>query len=411
MQLKLTARHDNPSDATRQYAEAKLSKLDRRLHDLTLVEVTFSRERNPSIADDHIVDAVVHTKGPNLVARESAPTYEAAIDRLLDKLERQVERYRDKRTVENAAAVAERAAGASRRPDRAAARRDRGVSPAAPPGRPCAAGAAVSQPGEHGRAADQAEVAVRLRVVAEAAFGERVVLLGEQPGRPGRLEHLLEQLLGVAAPAGAQVRLDQPRRADVEAALGAGQPVVPPVAVDDRRRCAAPPRPSAPWRGSADRRRARARTARSRATTRRSPRRRRRRSRRRRRRSSRARARSSRIRSRNSTQSARSGSPRSACTCERPVDGEPAHHLRVDVVAGRQPGLPDAVVRLVPAPLDGLHHRLDDPPVLVAHRAAGLDDRCEQIGDRARRRRAGSAGWRRCRRGRAGTRRTRAACR
>ena len=100
MQLKLTARHDNPSDATRQYAEAKLSKLDRRLHDLTLVEVTFSRERNPSIADDHTVDAVVHTKGPNLVARESAATYEAAIDKLLDKLERQVERYRDKRTVE-----------------------------------------------------------------------------------------------------------------------------------------------------------------------------------------------------------------------------------------------------------------------------------------------------------------------
>ncbi len=100
MQLKLTARHDNPSDAARRYAEAKLSKLDRRLHDLTLVEVTFSRERNPSIADDHTVEAVVHTKGPNLVARESAPTYETAIDRLLDKLQRQVERYRDKRTVE-----------------------------------------------------------------------------------------------------------------------------------------------------------------------------------------------------------------------------------------------------------------------------------------------------------------------
>ena len=100
MQLKLTARHDNPSDATREYAEAKLSKLDRRLHDLTLVEVTFSRERNPSIADDHVVEAVVHTKGPNLVASESAATYEAAIDKLMDKLQRQVARYREKRTVE-----------------------------------------------------------------------------------------------------------------------------------------------------------------------------------------------------------------------------------------------------------------------------------------------------------------------
>lgn len=100
MQLKLTARHDHLSDEVRQYAETKLAKLDRRLHDLTLVEVTFSLEHNPSIADDHTVDAVVYTKGPSLVARESAATYEAAIDRLVDKLERQVERYRDKRTHE-----------------------------------------------------------------------------------------------------------------------------------------------------------------------------------------------------------------------------------------------------------------------------------------------------------------------
>ena len=100
MQVKITARHDNPGDAVRQYAEAKLSKLDRRLHDLTLIEVIFSREHNPSIANGHTVEAIVHTKGPHLVATESAATYEAAIDRLLDKLERQVERYRDKRTLE-----------------------------------------------------------------------------------------------------------------------------------------------------------------------------------------------------------------------------------------------------------------------------------------------------------------------
>lgn len=100
MRLQITARHDNLSDAQVKYAETKLAKLDRRLHDLALVEVTFTRERNPSITDDHTVEAVVHAKGQNLVASEAAPTYEAAIDRLLDKLERQVERYRDKRTVE-----------------------------------------------------------------------------------------------------------------------------------------------------------------------------------------------------------------------------------------------------------------------------------------------------------------------
>ena len=100
MRLQVKARNGHLPESVRAYAEKRLSKLDRRLHDLTLVEVTLSQEHNPSISDDHSAEGVVHTKGPTLVARESALTYEAAIDRLVDKLERQVERYRDKRTHE-----------------------------------------------------------------------------------------------------------------------------------------------------------------------------------------------------------------------------------------------------------------------------------------------------------------------
>ena len=55
--------------------------------------------------DDHVAEAVVYTKGPNIVARESATTYEAAVDQLVDKLERQIERYRDKRVLEPRRAV------------------------------------------------------------------------------------------------------------------------------------------------------------------------------------------------------------------------------------------------------------------------------------------------------------------
>jgi putative sigma-54 modulation protein len=100
MQLQIKAHHGSVSDSVRAYAEKRLSKLSRRLYPQTVVEVTFSRENNPSIRDDHVVEAVVFTKGPNLVARESATTYEAAVDQLVDKLERQIERYRDKRVLE-----------------------------------------------------------------------------------------------------------------------------------------------------------------------------------------------------------------------------------------------------------------------------------------------------------------------
>jgi ribosomal subunit interface protein len=99
MQLQLKA-HGALSDSVRTYAEKRLSKLSRRLHEQTVVEVTFSRENNPSIRDDHVAEAIVYPKGPNIVARESATTYEAAVDRLVDKLERQIERNRDKRVLE-----------------------------------------------------------------------------------------------------------------------------------------------------------------------------------------------------------------------------------------------------------------------------------------------------------------------
>ena len=100
MRLQVTVRHGHVNDAIRSYVETKFTKLERRLHDATQIEVVLDRERNPKIADDHIVEATIHTKGPTLHGRESAKTYEAATDLLIDKLERQVERYRDKRVHE-----------------------------------------------------------------------------------------------------------------------------------------------------------------------------------------------------------------------------------------------------------------------------------------------------------------------
>jgi len=100
MRLQIRSRHGHVTDSARRYAEEKVGKLGKRVHELTVVELTLSRQHNPSIADDHAAEAVVRTKGSTIVVRERAATWEAAIDRLVDKLERQVERYRDKRTHE-----------------------------------------------------------------------------------------------------------------------------------------------------------------------------------------------------------------------------------------------------------------------------------------------------------------------
>jgi putative sigma-54 modulation protein len=119
MRLQVTVRHGHVNDSIRSYVEGKIRKLDRRLHDETLIEVVLDRERNPKIASDHVVEATVHLKGPTLHGREAATTYEAATDLLVDKLERQIERHRDKRVHEprRRASAGERAVPSAEEPE------------------------------------------------------------------------------------------------------------------------------------------------------------------------------------------------------------------------------------------------------------------------------------------------------
>jgi putative sigma-54 modulation protein len=100
MQLQVKGKNVEVSPSIRNYAEQKLGKLSRTLPDLTQVELELSSERNPSIAARHVAEATVWTKGPTLRAREAAVDMKAAIDELVDKLERQVKRYKEKRHVE-----------------------------------------------------------------------------------------------------------------------------------------------------------------------------------------------------------------------------------------------------------------------------------------------------------------------
>ena len=98
MRLQVKGRNVEVSDQLRRYAEEKLGRLERQLADPTQVELELAIEQNPSIADDHIAEATIWTKGPTLRARESSSAFESSIDQLAAKLERQVQRYRAKRS-------------------------------------------------------------------------------------------------------------------------------------------------------------------------------------------------------------------------------------------------------------------------------------------------------------------------
>jgi putative sigma-54 modulation protein len=93
MQFQVKGRNLEVSEAIRSYAEQKLAKLERQLQD-PRVELELAVERNPSIAANHVAEATIWTKGPVLRAREASSDMRASIDQLVDKLERQVTRYR-----------------------------------------------------------------------------------------------------------------------------------------------------------------------------------------------------------------------------------------------------------------------------------------------------------------------------
>jgi putative sigma-54 modulation protein len=97
MQLHVKGKNLEVNDSIRNYVERKLHKLDRRVHELTEVEIELAVERNPSIAESQVAEATVHLKGHTLRARETARDMKGAIDQLVDKLVRQVKDLHDKR--------------------------------------------------------------------------------------------------------------------------------------------------------------------------------------------------------------------------------------------------------------------------------------------------------------------------
>jgi putative sigma-54 modulation protein len=97
MQLQIKGKNLDVSDSIRTYAERKLAKLNKMVHDDAWVEVELAVEKNPSVADNQVAEATVGLKGQTLHAREASRDMKASIDALTEKLLRQVRETRDKK--------------------------------------------------------------------------------------------------------------------------------------------------------------------------------------------------------------------------------------------------------------------------------------------------------------------------
>lgn len=93
MQLNLTGHHVDITDSLRSYVSGKLERLERHSDQLTQVYVVLTVEKQR-----HKAEATMHLNGSSVFADTVHADMYAAIDGLVDKLDRQVKRHKEKRT-------------------------------------------------------------------------------------------------------------------------------------------------------------------------------------------------------------------------------------------------------------------------------------------------------------------------
>ncbi len=91
MQVSVTFRHMESSDALRKYAEEKTERLSKYLFEPIEVHWVLSIEKIR-----HIADATVAANGVAIKAQEDTQDMYSAIDSVIDKLENQVRRHKER---------------------------------------------------------------------------------------------------------------------------------------------------------------------------------------------------------------------------------------------------------------------------------------------------------------------------
>jgi putative sigma-54 modulation protein len=91
MQMSLTVRHGEATDAIKQYAREEVEGLSKFFERLVEADIVLDQEGHR-----HIVEVRVHTSNDTHFASFEADDFRTAIDRTIDKLRRQLKRHKGK---------------------------------------------------------------------------------------------------------------------------------------------------------------------------------------------------------------------------------------------------------------------------------------------------------------------------
>jgi putative sigma-54 modulation protein len=93
MQINITGHHVDLTPALRAYVTEKMQRINRHFDSVISMNVILSVEKL-----QHQAEATLHTAGKSLFANASDTDMYAAIDGLVDKLDKQVRRFKDRRS-------------------------------------------------------------------------------------------------------------------------------------------------------------------------------------------------------------------------------------------------------------------------------------------------------------------------
>ena len=95
MQVTVTGRHFEVTPALRNYVEVRLDRMHRYMGRIRSAHVALSLEKHR-----HVAEVDMTCEGRGFIGKEVSEDMFSAIDRVAEKLEKQVRRYKDKRTSE-----------------------------------------------------------------------------------------------------------------------------------------------------------------------------------------------------------------------------------------------------------------------------------------------------------------------
>jgi putative sigma-54 modulation protein len=97
MEIVVRAKNTKVAPAVQEITREKLGKITRFGMDVTRVEVDFSEMKNPRVHDCELCEVTVHVKGHFVKAHASSTDQLAALDIVIDKVEYQVTRLKQRK--------------------------------------------------------------------------------------------------------------------------------------------------------------------------------------------------------------------------------------------------------------------------------------------------------------------------